>query len=119
MQLLLHYTLHFGGPFLIAFIFFRSNWKLAGIILLATNLVDLDHLWADPIFDDQRCSIGFHFLHSYLAIAFYLVFLIFPKTRLVAIGLLFHMFTDLIDCVWTFSECAECYRQSELFELFN
>ena len=34
-------------------------------------LVDLDHLLATPIFKENRCSINFHPLHSYVAIGFY------------------------------------------------
>lgn len=68
--------------------------------MIATMLVDLDHLFADPIFDPDRCSIGFHFLHSYYAIFAYFILLLFPKTRIVAVGLLFHMFTDYQDCLW-------------------
>jgi hypothetical protein len=61
-------------------------------------LVDLDHLLAVPIFAPCRCSIGYHPLHSQLAIAVYLLGLIPRKTRLIAIGLLLHMATDLLDC---------------------
>jgi hypothetical protein len=60
-------------------------------------LVDLDHLLATPIFDSHRNSIGFHYLHSYPAIGFYVVLLFFKKTRIVGIGLLLHMFTDFQD----------------------
>ncbi len=63
-------------------------------------LVDLDHLVATPMFDPCRCSIGFHPLHSYYAIVVYALMLLHPKTRLVGIGLLFHMFTDGIDCMF-------------------
>lgn len=66
--------------------------------MIATMLVDLDHLLADPIFDPGRCSVGYHVLHSYWAIAFYFFLLAFPKMRIIAVGLLFHMLTDTIDC---------------------
>ena len=61
-------------------------------------LVDLDHLIANPVFMADRCSIGFHPLHSYYAIAVYLLLLLPKKTRIVAIGLLLHMATDFLDC---------------------
>ncbi len=61
-------------------------------------LVDLDHLLATPIFVENRCSINFHPLHSYIAIGVYLFGLLFKKTRIIAVALLFHMLTDLIDC---------------------
>jgi hypothetical protein len=96
---ILHYALHFLAPGLIAWIFYRDRWRKVWLILLATMLVDLDHLLATPIFDPNRCSIGFHPLHTYPAMGIYAVMLIFPKTRIVGIGLLFHMFTDGVDCM--------------------
>jgi len=100
LQPLTHYSLHFLVPGLIAWVFFRKQWKKAWLIMIATMLVDLDHLLADPIFDPNRCGIGFHPLHSYFAIAVYFVMAFFSRLRIVAIGLLFHMFTDFQDCFW-------------------
>lgn len=69
--------------------------------MLATMLIDLDHLLATPIFDPGRCSINFHPLHAYWAMAGYVVLYFFRKTRIIAMGLLFHMLTDYIDCQWS------------------
>lgn len=100
MQTFIHYFLHFGFPLLIALLFFRKEWKKAYLILMATLLVDLDHLLADPIFQADRCSINFHPLHSYYAMIIYVVLLFFRKPfNLLGIGLLFHMLTDYIDCL--------------------
>ena len=66
--------------------------------MTGTILVDLDHLMATPIFDPERCSVGYHTLHSYTAIFIYFLMLFPPKSRIVAIGLLLHMYTDLQDC---------------------
>ncbi len=96
----IHYGLHFLFPALVARIFFKDNWKQTYLIFLATMLVDLDHLLADPLFDPQRCSIGFHPLHSYYAIAVYALTLPFKKLRRVSLGLLMHMATDFQDCLW-------------------
>ena len=98
LQFVVHYSLHFLFPGLLAYLLFRDNWKRAWLVLIATMIVDLDHLLAEPIFDPGRCSIEYHVLHSYWAIACYFVLLIFPKMRIVALGLLFHMLTDTIDC---------------------
>jgi hypothetical protein len=66
--------------------------------MIATMVVDLDHLLAHPLYDPQRCSIGFHPLHTVPAMMLY-VAMAFPKsTRLVGIGLLIHMALDGIDC---------------------
>lgn len=93
-----HYFLHFGFPVFIALIFYHKNWKKVYLILLATMLVDLDHLFANPIFDPSRNSIGFHILHSYYAIAVYCAMLFFKgNIRIIAIGLLIHMITDFQD----------------------
>ena len=100
MEWLLHYSLHLLAPAALAWGFFRSDWKRAYLIMLATMLVDLDHLLATPIFDPNRCSIGFHPLHSWWAIGIYCGMLFLKKPwRIVAVGLLFHMLTDWIDCL--------------------
>ncbi|WP_438961718.1 DUF6122 family protein [Nonlabens sp.] len=100
MQTLLHYFLHLGAPWVIAFVFFRKEWKMTYILFLLTMLVDLDHLFATPVFQAHRCSINFHPLHTYYAMIFYVVFLFFRKPiQILGIGLLFHMVTDYIDCL--------------------
>ena len=100
LQTVIHYSLHFLAPGVIAYFFFHEKWKQAYLIMLLTMLVDLDHLFARPIFDPNRCSIGYHPLHSHLAIAIYFILLWPKKTRVMAIGLLLHMFTDYQDCLW-------------------
>ena len=95
-----HYGLHFIAPGIIAYAFFRPQWKKVWLILLATMLIDLDHLLATPIFDPNRCSIQYHPLHSTPAFVLYLVLLVSKKTRIIAIGLLFHLLTDYLDCFW-------------------
>ncbi|MBS7253266.1 DUF6122 family protein [Flavobacterium branchiicola] len=99
LQSILHYSLHFLAPGLIAFIFFKPHWKLA--YHDSTMLIDLDHLLATPIFDPTRCSVGFHPLHSYYAICINLLLLLFRKTKIIVVGLLFHIITDWQDCYWS------------------
>jgi len=122
IQSIVHYSLHLILPGIIAWVFFRKHWKKAYLIMLATMLVDLDHLFActdlfpvaggfhlvgidhlfncKEIFVPDRCSIGFHPLHSYTALGLYVVLLIFKKSRVVGIGLVMHMLTDFQDCLW-------------------
>ena len=120
MQTFIHYFLHFGFPILLAFIFFRKEWKKVSLILLATMLVDLDHLLATPIFQANRCSFGFHLLHSYPAIIIYFILLFFKKPyNIIALGLLLHMFTDFIDCVFMFAKCNSCYINSPAYPLLE
>ena len=116
---MLHIALHFIVPLLVALAFYRDRWPNATVILIATMLVDLDHLLADPIYDPERCSIGFHPLHDWPAILIYGALFFLPllsvrraryrsrSTRLagtfrvlhlVGAGLLIHMALDGLDC---------------------
>lgn len=96
---MIHITAHFLVPFFIAYLFFRPYLWKAWLMMVATMLVDLDHLLAVPIYDPERCSIGFHPLHTYPAIVIYLILTIFPKTRVAGIGLVIHMILDYFDCI--------------------
>ncbi len=100
MRANLHLVLHGAVPLAVAWLFFRERWLRAFVILVATMVVDLDHLLAVPRYDPNRCSIGFHPLHQPLPIAGYVVLTIFPKSRLVGVGLLIHMLLDSLDCLW-------------------
>ena len=100
LQPIVHYALHFLLPFIIAFLFFKDRWKVVTLVLLGAMIIDLDHLLATPIFDAHRCSIGFHPLHSYVAMGVYFLLLMDKKIRLVGIGLLLHIATDYLDCLW-------------------
>ncbi|MDQ2075152.1 DUF6122 family protein [Marinimicrobium sp. ABcell2] len=93
-----HIFLHFAVPAIVARVFFKDRWLKAWLIMVATMVVDLDHLLADPIYDPDRCSIGYHPLHSWPAIAAYAGLAVWPKTRLIGLGLLIHMALDGIDC---------------------
>ena len=99
MRAQLHIVLHFLVPGLVAVGFFRRNFWRAWIVLSLAMLVDLDHLLAIPVYDPGRCSIGFHPLHSELAIIGYGMALLAEPLRLIAIGLLLHMALDGIDCL--------------------
>ncbi|HCY80761.1 MAG TPA: hypothetical protein DHV22_03720 [Xanthomarina gelatinilytica] len=62
-------------------------------------LIDLDHIFANPMFDPNRCSIQFHPLHTYYAIGIYVLLLIPKKIRLIGLGLVIHILADTIDCL--------------------
>ena len=96
---MLHLALHAIVPGLVAALFFRPRWWQAWLVMVATMLVDADHLLAHPVYDPGRCSIGFHPLHTAPAIALYLALAAVSKTRLVGLGLLIHMALDGLDCV--------------------
>ena len=95
---MLHISLHLVVPLAVVGLFFMKEWKIAYFIMLSTMLVDLDHLLANPIYDPNRCSIGFHPLHQPWFIAFYFILSFYPKTRFIGVGLVIHMVLDAIDC---------------------
>ena len=66
-----HNILHFILPLGTVWLFYKCQWRKAFIIMMLTMLVDLDHFFANPIFDPNRCSIGFHPLHSWPPIGIY------------------------------------------------
>ncbi len=113
---LLHLLLHLAIPLLVARLCYPGRWRFAAFVMLATMIVDADHLLARPIYDPARCSIGFHPLHTTAPIIFYGILAVVPLivgqrtvgTRhrrtvdvlhLVGVGLLIHMALDAIDCV--------------------
>lgn len=98
LQSTVHYGIHFGLPLVVAVLFFKNHWLKAYGIMILGMLIDLDHLLAQPIFDPNRCSINFHPLHSYYAIAVYVLLLIPKKTSLIGLGLVIHILADVADC---------------------
>lgn len=97
-RILVHYGIHFLAPILIGLVFYRKHRVKVILILIGGIVIDADHLLADPVFDPERCSIGFHPLHSYWAIGVYLGLLIFRETRIFALALLIHIIADISDC---------------------
>jgi len=97
-RFLIHYGIHFLLPVAIGLLFFKRHRFRVILILLAGIAIDIDHVLADPIFDPERCSIGFHPLHSYWAIAGYFGLLFFKKTWIFGLALVIHIFADVMDC---------------------
>ncbi|HEX6588159.1 MAG TPA: DUF6122 family protein [Longimicrobiales bacterium] len=111
---MLHLLLHAVVPIAVALLFYRPRWRSAALVMVATTVVDADHLLADPIYDPARCSIGFHPLHGGVAIVVYAALFAVPLAlrarrgrwseaqsvvHLVGLGLLIHMALDALDCV--------------------
>ncbi len=100
LQFVVHYGMHFIVPLGIAFLFYRGKYWKVYVVFLMAMLIDVDHLLATPVFEAGRCSIGFHPLHSYIAIGGYVALLFFRKTRIAGFALLWHIITDGVDCLW-------------------
>lgn len=106
----MHIALHFLVPLLTALAFYRRRWLEAAGLMVATMVVDVDHLLADPVYDPERCSIGFHPLHTTPAIALYAALAVLPLLaggehrglrvlQLIGVGLVIHMALDGLDCM--------------------
>lgn len=95
-----HVLLHFLVPGAVSRILYNDRWKSAWLIMVLTMVIDFDHLLSNPIYDPNRCGIGFHPLHSYAAAGAYLLMIAVPKIRIVGIGLVIHLALDGVDCIW-------------------
>ena len=83
---LIHYSCHLVLPFLVARLIWKEHWLKAALIMVSTMVIDFDHLLADPIFDPNRCSIGFHPLHTAWAGVAYIALLLAPSWKVRAFG---------------------------------
>lgn len=120
MQTFIHYFLHFGFPLILARACFPREWRKVYFLLLATMLVDLDHLLVTPIFQANRCSIGYHYLHTYYAMLLYVLLLVVRRPfNILGLGLLLHMLTDLIDCLFMYHDCAACLADAPAADLLE
>jgi hypothetical protein len=100
LRSIVHLLGHAALPAALARLVWPAAWIRSWLIMLAANLVDLDHLLANPVYDPNRCSVGFHPLHSWQAIACYGLLLLPRRGRVLAAGLLLHMLWDQVDCWW-------------------
>ena len=94
-----HLVLHIVVPLAVALWRYRTQWQRSWLVMLATMAIDVDHLLADPVFDPERCSLGFHPLHSVVPVVLYVAALAHPRTRLVGVGLCLHIALDGLDCL--------------------
>jgi hypothetical protein len=99
----LHIFLHFFIPGLVARVGFKKNRFKIWLWMIATIAIDLDHFFATPLYDPNRCSIGFHPLHLYEVMPLYLGLTLLKKTRPLGLGLCIHMLLDMLDCQWMHS----------------
>ncbi|MDC0221552.1 DUF6122 family protein [Gammaproteobacteria bacterium] len=93
-----HLILHFAVPAGVTAAFFRQHWQKAYLFMLSAMLIDIDHILANPIFDPNRCSVGYHPLHEPLVLPIYFLLAGYSKTRYLGIGLLIHVLLDSVDC---------------------
>jgi len=77
----------------------KFNYQLPLLLMISSNVIDIDHLLATPIYDSLRCSINFHPLHSWYTFPLYFIGVFFKKFRFLFIGIIMHLILDYIDCL--------------------
>ena len=100
----LHIVAHFLVPALVARFGYEEQRLRAWLVMVATMAVDLDHLLADPVYDPDRMSLGFHPLHAWALQPVYVALALWPRTRLLGLGLVVHMALDGLDGFWMLAE---------------
>ena len=98
-----------GNLVLIALIYFfdkelrkeKNGVLYLFLAVMGSNLIDIDHLLANPIYDASRCSINFHPLHSWYSLPIWVVGIIGRNKylRYFCFGVLLHLVLDGIDCL--------------------
>jgi hypothetical protein len=83
---------------LYAILAFFGVESTALLFLLASNLIDIDHLLVRPIYDPRRKSVGFHMLHKKRLLPFFILGCFIPTTaKFFFIGILLHLLLDTIE----------------------
>ncbi|UXI70692.1 DUF6122 family protein [Tahibacter amnicola] len=95
-----HIVLHVVVPWAVAWWGYRSRWRQCWLWLLVGWLIDVDHLLAESTYVPDRCSIGFHPLHTVPAAVAYLGLTAWQRTRWLGLGLCIHVLLDALDCIW-------------------
>ncbi len=69
------------------------------ILIFASNLVDIDHLWSRPIYKAGRNSFKTHFIHkNWLVVSAVAILMLFWRPLIfLGVGLILHFVLDLID----------------------
>ena len=96
----LHVILHILVPGLVARFGYSANRLHAFLWMMGGMIIDVDHFFATPMYDPDRCSVGFHPLHTVWVMPIYIGLCIPKKTRPLGIGLCIHIVLDLFDCAW-------------------
>ena len=101
------WIVHFASnALLLGFIYFfdvasREDFRVIALCVFASNLIDVDHLLASPVYDPSRCSINFHPLHSWYFFPVYvaLLFVHSRRVRYFVAGVFLHLALDWLWCL--------------------
>ena len=74
------------------------NLKFISTLIFASNLIDLDHLLANPVYDPNRCGINLHPLHNWILFPFYFFGSVWGRYKYLFWGVSMHLILDFFDC---------------------
>ncbi|NCP71995.1 hypothetical protein GW835_01210 [archaeon] len=79
----------------------KKSFLYLCLSVFGSNLIDIDHLLATPIYDPTRCSINFHPLHSWYTMPLWVLGLLQNNKfiRYFSLGVLLHLWLDWISCL--------------------
>jgi hypothetical protein len=77
----------------------KSQFQYYFSLIALGNIIDIDHLLADPIYNPARCSITTHPLHRWFAWPFEAFLFFFKKTVFIGVGIIEHLLLDGLDCL--------------------
>ena len=99
MNILIHIISGVILSFIINYFDKKRNFKEILILIISSNFIDLDHLLANPIYDQYRCSINFHPLHNLYMLPLYIIGIFWKKYSYFFIGIMLHLMLDWADCL--------------------
>lgn len=82
----------------------KKSLTYIGLAILGSNIIDIDHLLANPIYDPARCSINNHPFHSWYTMPLWIIGLLFKNKyiRYFSLAVLLHLWLDYLDCLFLF-----------------
>ncbi len=99
MNVLIHILASILLVFVIRFFDKKTDIRRIFVLVLGSNLIDLDHFLANPIYSPSRCSINFHPLHSWYMLPVYILGSFWKDYRYLFFGIMLHLILDGIDCL--------------------
>lgn len=90
----------FGLLYLVEAKYLKRPFKSRNVFLqlLLANLIDLDHLLSETLYDPLRCSINNHLFHKVWFLPIYVLGLL-TRFRYFFLSVLVHLLVDYLGCV--------------------
>ena len=93
-----HIAVNFGVFLVLQYVPNVSPSYIDLVLILGSNLIDLDHLFSKPIYNPKRNFFKSHFLHKQwkIVLAISVVGLFYRPVLFLCIGIILHLFLDYV-----------------------